>query len=129
MNVYQHCDVRSYFDEQDIPTSEDLYAISSLVQWLWRSRIRKEPREPVTVYLPSERMRGLFLEWLDTDSTKAFVEEKMEGARGALEVSRNPDAKGRAWVKPRSAEVGFEDKDSRPYLAANRHRRSAVVKT
>ena len=110
MNVYQHGDVRSYFDEQDIPTSEDLYAVSTLVQWLWRSRIRKEPREGITVYLPSERMRGLFLEWLHTDSTKAFVDEKMEGARKALEASRQPDSKGRAWIKPKSAEVGFEEK-------------------
>jgi hypothetical protein len=100
-----HRDVRSYFDEQDIPTSEDLYAISTLVQWLWRSRIRQEPRLPITVYLPSERMRGLFLEWLWSDSTKAFVDEKMEGARKALEVFR----KG-AWTKPKSAEVGFEAK-------------------
>jgi hypothetical protein len=110
MNVYQHGDVRSYFDERDIPTSEDLYAISTLVQWLWRSRIRKEPRESVTVYLPSERMRGLFLEWLHTNSTKAFVDEKMEGARRALEATRKPDSKGRVWVKPKSAEVGFEAK-------------------
>jgi hypothetical protein len=110
MNVYQHGDVRSYFDEQDIPTSEDLYAISTLVQWLWRSRIRKDPRESVTVYLPSERMRGLFLEWLWSDSTAAFVKEKMAGARAALEAAQKPDAKGRAWVKPKSAEVGFEAK-------------------
>jgi hypothetical protein len=110
MNVYQHGDVRSYFDEQRIPTSEDLYAISTLVQWLWRSRIRKEPRESITVYLPSERMRGLFLEWLHTDSTRAFVDEKMAGARRALEATQKPDAKGRAWIKPKSAEVGFEAK-------------------
>jgi hypothetical protein len=110
MNVYQHGDVRSYFDEQGIPTSEDLCAISTLVQWLWRSRIRKDPRESVTIYLPSERMRGLFLEWLWTDSTKAFVDEKMEGARRALEAAQKPDAKGRAWIKPKSAEVGFEAK-------------------
>jgi hypothetical protein len=109
MNVYQHGDVRSYFDEQGIPTSEDLYAISTLVQWLWRSRIRKEPREPVTIYLPSERMRGLFLEWLWSDSTKAFVKEKMSGARSALEVARKPDTKGRAWVMriPRQSGRGF----------------------
>jgi hypothetical protein len=108
VNVYQHGDVRSYFNERDIATSEDLYAISTLVQWLWRSRIRKEPRESITVYLPSERMRGLFLEWLHTDSTKAFVDEKMEGARRALKVSRSPGAK--PWSKPKSAEVGFEAK-------------------
>ena len=110
MNVYQHGDVRAYFDEQGIPTSEDLYAISTLVQWLWRSRIRKEHREAITIYLPSERMRGLFLEWLWSDSTKEFVDEKMEGARTALEAHRKPDARGRAWIKPKSAEVGFEAK-------------------
>ena len=110
INVYMNGDVRSYFDEQGIATSEDLYAISTLVQWLWRSRIRQEPRQPITVYLPSERMRGLFLEWLWSDSTQALIDEKMEGARKALEVSRKPDAKGRAWVKPKSAEVGFEAK-------------------
>jgi hypothetical protein len=55
-------------------------------------------------------MRGLFLEWLWTDSTKAFVNEKMEGSRRVLEAARKPDAKGRVWVKPRSAEVGFEEK-------------------
>jgi hypothetical protein len=108
VNVYQHGDVRSYFNQRDIATSEDLYAISTLVQWLWRSRIRQEPRQPITVYLPSERMRGLFLEWLWSDSTKAFVDEKMEGARRALEVSRSPGAK--PWNKPKSAEVGFEAK-------------------
>jgi hypothetical protein len=108
VNVYQHGDVRNYFNERDIPTSEDLFAVSTLVQWLWRSRIRKEPREAITIYLPSERMRGLFLEWLWSDSTAAFVEEKMEGARRALEVSRSPGAK--PWSKPKSAEVGFEAK-------------------
>jgi hypothetical protein len=110
MNVYQHGDVRSYFDERDIPTSEDLYAISTLVQWLWRSRIRKEPRESITVFLPSERMRGLFLEWLWSDSTKEFVDEKMDGARKALEAARKPAVEGRTWIKPKSAEVGFEAK-------------------
>jgi hypothetical protein len=108
MNVYQHGDVRAYFDERGIPTSEDLYAISTLVQWLWRSRIRKEPREGITIYLPSERMRGLFLEWLWSDSTKAFVDRKMEGARKAFAATQKPDAKGRAWIKPKSAEPGFE---------------------
>jgi hypothetical protein len=110
MNVYQHGDVRGYFDERGIATSEDLYAISTLVQWLWRSRIRQEPRQSITVYLPSERMRGLFLEWLWADSTEAFVKKKMEGALRAFEAARKPDAQGRTWIKPKSAEVGFEAK-------------------
>jgi len=38
------------------------YALTELIQWVWRSRIRKG--EPITVYLPSMRMRRLFEEWL-----------------------------------------------------------------
>ena len=39
------------------------YALTELVQWVWRSRIRKG--EPITLYLPSLRMRKLFEEWLN----------------------------------------------------------------
>ncbi|MCG8991060.1 hypothetical protein LH462_05590 [Laribacter hongkongensis] len=42
---------------------EDIYALSELVQWVWRSRIRKE--QPVYIYIPSKRMRDLFEKWLD----------------------------------------------------------------
>jgi len=40
----------------------DQYALTELVQWVWRSRIRKG--EPITLYLPCPRMRKLFEEWL-----------------------------------------------------------------
>ena len=40
----------------------DQYALTELVQWVWRSRIRKG--EPITLYLPCPRMRELFEEWL-----------------------------------------------------------------
>ena len=54
----------------------DAYALTELVQWLFRSAIRKggvngceEPyrqRERVTVYIPCERMRHLLINWLYT---------------------------------------------------------------
>jgi hypothetical protein len=103
VNVFQDGDVKEYFDDLDIPTSEDLYAISTLVQWLWRSRIRENVPRPVSVFIPSERMRGLFREWLAADSTQGFVERKMAEAREALERLK----KGR-WTRPKSTEVGFE---------------------
>ena len=40
-----------------------MYAISTLIQWVFRSAIRKG--EEVWLYLPSRRMRELFTEWLD----------------------------------------------------------------
>ena len=40
----------------------DAYALTELIQWVWRSRVRKG--EPITLYLPSQRMRGLFSLWM-----------------------------------------------------------------
>jgi len=40
----------------------DAYALTELIQWVWRSRVRIG--EPITLYLPSARMRRLFEEWL-----------------------------------------------------------------
>ena len=40
----------------------DAYALTELIQWVWRSRVRRG--EPIILYLPSPRMRRLFEEWL-----------------------------------------------------------------
>ena len=41
---------------------EDKFALSELVQFVYRSAIRNG--KPIDVYIPSKRMRDLFLEWL-----------------------------------------------------------------
>lgn len=41
----------------------DQYAMTELIQWVWRSQIRDG--KPITLYLPSPRMRRLFTRWLD----------------------------------------------------------------
>lgn len=50
------------------------YALTELIQWLFRSAIRVgglnmtgrpyEPRRKVTLFMPSQRMRNLLLNWL-----------------------------------------------------------------
>ena len=40
----------------------DQYALTELIQWVWRSRIRNG--EPITLFLPCPRMKKLFVEWL-----------------------------------------------------------------
>ncbi|WP_170545253.1 hypothetical protein [Ruegeria arenilitoris] len=45
--------------------SQDDYALTELIQWVWRSQIRD--KKPITLYLPSRRMRNLFLSWLWED--------------------------------------------------------------
>tara|TARA_B100000963_G_scaffold245810_1_gene215189 strand:- start:274 stop:444 length:171 start_codon:yes stop_codon:yes gene_type:complete len=37
-------------------------ALTELIQWVWKSRVRKG--QPITVYLSSPRMRQLMEEWL-----------------------------------------------------------------
>jgi hypothetical protein len=51
--------------------SEDIYALSEMIQVLWRTAIRND--EPVMFYIPSERMRGLFHLWLSTNNTAQLV--------------------------------------------------------
>jgi len=69
-NVFIHPVVYRYFGENGIEADQDLFALSEMVQWVWRSRIRDE--QPITIYIPSERMRTLFLEWLHAVSITAL---------------------------------------------------------
>ena len=41
---------------------KDAYALTELIQWVWRSRVRDG--HPITLYLPSPRMRKLLKDWL-----------------------------------------------------------------
>ena len=60
----------------------DAYALSELVQWLFRSRIRCggvngtgqpfRPRNKVTIYIPSARMRNLLVNWLATGEVSSI---------------------------------------------------------
>lgn len=52
-----------YFEEKGVEMNPDLFAVSELIQWLFRSALRDE--KPVNLYLPSERMRGLLFQWID----------------------------------------------------------------
>ena len=55
-------------DKYGVRLNEDRYALSAMIQWLWRSRIRKSalPLEErvIDVYIPSARMRNLLEKWL-----------------------------------------------------------------
>ena len=39
------------------------YSLSELLQWIYRSRIRSG--EPITLYIPSSRMRHLLIDWME----------------------------------------------------------------
>lgn len=42
---------------------EEEYALSELLQWIWRSRIRNN--QDITLYIPSSRMRYILAKWLE----------------------------------------------------------------
>lgn len=50
------------FADHGVRFSQEQFALSALIQWVWRSRVRKG--EPVYLYLPSRRIRKLFRDWL-----------------------------------------------------------------
>jgi hypothetical protein len=73
-NDYAHCSHLIYLYDQHMNpyvarwlednsrAFDDAYALTELIQWVWRSRVRKG--QPITLYLPSPRMRMLMEEWL-----------------------------------------------------------------
>ena len=67
-NIYIRPRLRQYFRDCGYEPNDDLYALSQLVQWVWRSRIRQhrlpDGERTISLYLPSARMRRLFLNWL-----------------------------------------------------------------
>ncbi|MBY0120923.1 DEAD/DEAH box helicase family protein [Bacillus sp. S/N-304-OC-R1] len=56
---------KGFFKQQGIVVDEKAWALSELIQWVWRSRIREEL--PINIYIPSSRMRNLFLSYLSSE--------------------------------------------------------------
>lgn len=63
LNVHLNPYITRYFNSWNIATSEDNFALSQLLQWIWRSAIRND--EEIYLYLPSRRMRNLLQDFLD----------------------------------------------------------------
>ncbi|MEC1665725.1 hypothetical protein [Bacillus halotolerans] len=64
INRYVNTVLYNYFKEKyQITINQDAFALSELVQWIWRSAIRDG--EEITLYIPSLRMRELLIEWLN----------------------------------------------------------------
>ena len=63
INVFINPLVKNYLLESGVEVKEDDYALSELIQWVFRSAIRDG--KPISIYIPSSRMRLLFENWLD----------------------------------------------------------------
>lgn len=73
INIFPHSGFTMYFNnrmEGKVSINEDMYALSVMIQWIWRSRIRNQQMSyedrKINLYLPSSRMRKILLNWLDS---------------------------------------------------------------
>lgn len=62
LNYFIHPDIRQFINHYNIDFNEDLFSLSALLQWVWRSQIRDG--KSIQIYIPSERMRGLLQHWI-----------------------------------------------------------------
>lgn len=54
--------IYNFFVSKGVEPNQDLYAVSEIVQWVFRSAVRKN--ENINLYIPSKRMRNLFIKWI-----------------------------------------------------------------
>ena len=62
IDVYCDPSIEGWFREHGGHINEKKYALSQLLQWAWRSAIRAG--NEIWLYLPSQRMRDFFTDWL-----------------------------------------------------------------
>ena len=53
---------KMYFKDNGVELNDDLFSLSELLQWIWRSAIREG--NEIQLYIPSKRMRNLLKDWL-----------------------------------------------------------------
>ena len=61
LNVFPIPVIKDYLENDQFKYNEDDYALSALLQWIWRSAIRNGKK--VKIYIPSPRMRQLLTDW------------------------------------------------------------------
>ena len=64
MNVGQ----KIFYENNGVDVNEDAYALSIMVQWIWRSAIRDG--NEIWLYVPSKRMRDLLTNWMEEVSVR-----------------------------------------------------------
>ena len=62
-NRYMKPTLKHFFERQGLLVDEDSYALGELIQFIYRSAIRDG--KPITVYIPSKRMRTLLENWIN----------------------------------------------------------------
>lgn len=62
VNIFMQPNEKRYLLKSGVEIQEDRYALSVMIQWIWRSAIRDG--KEIWIYIPSKRMRTLLQEWI-----------------------------------------------------------------
>ena len=62
INRFMNPNLKNFFINNGITIDEDAFALSEMLQFIWRSAIRNG--EPISLYIPSARMRELLKNWM-----------------------------------------------------------------
>lgn len=63
INRYLNPFYKHFFQQRGILVDEDKFALSEMLQWIWRSAIRND--QFINLYIPCERMRNLLIDFLN----------------------------------------------------------------
>ena len=63
VNIFINPMIKGFFQDHGVDVDEDGYALSEMLQWIWRSAIRDG--KEIWVYIPSSRMRSLLEKWIN----------------------------------------------------------------
>lgn len=69
VNMFMPTGQKIFFRKRGVILNEDDYALSTMIQWIWRSAIRDGKQ--IHIYVPSRRMRTLLTDWIDRTSNDA----------------------------------------------------------
>ena len=78
-NIFHQPVIKGFFEQRGIVVHEEMHALSEMIQWIWRSGIRRG--DPIHVFVPSKRMRNLLNIWLESDHAVALLWEAIESSK------------------------------------------------
>lgn len=62
VNRFVDPNIMKFFRSQNVSIDADAFALSEMLQWVWRSAIRDD--KPINLYIPSRRMRQMLIDWM-----------------------------------------------------------------
>lgn len=65
-NRFADPNITKFFASRNIYIDKDRFALSEMLQWIWRSAIRDG--KPINLYIPSKRMKNLLIDWIEQNN-------------------------------------------------------------